>query len=89
MIDEIHFDQDAIRDLHLAKCFYDSLGRGDMFLNDFENQIYRIKTMPLAFQLRYKSIRIIKFENFPYTIHYTIVGDMAVILNILNQSQDF
>lgn len=89
MIDNIRFDDDAVRELHRAKCFFDTTGKGNDFLNDMENQLELVKAMPFAFQIRYKEVRIIKFEFFSYTIHYTVLSKTVIILNILNQFQDY
>lgn len=87
MVDKVRFDEDAKRELHRAKYFLDSIGKGEEFLDDLESQIAMILLMPLAFQLRYKEVKIIKFNHFTYTIHYTLNGNEIVILNILNQFQ--
>lgn len=89
MVDSVRFDEDAKLELHRAKCFYDSINKGEEFLDDMENQIAMILSMPFAFQIRYNEVRIIKFEHFSYTIHYTVNNDEIVILIILNQFQDF
>lgn len=89
MVNNVVFEDDAIRELNKAKCYFDSLGKGDLFFKDIENHIELIKEMPFAFQIRYKSVRIIALEKFSYTIHYTIYKKTIVVLNILNQSQDF
>ncbi|MEZ4792558.1 MAG: type II toxin-antitoxin system RelE/ParE family toxin [Gelidibacter sp.] len=89
MVDEVRYDDDAIRELHRAKCFFDSIDMGEAFLDDLETQIELISSMPYAFQVRYRDVRIIKFDNFSYTIHYTFAENKIIILNILNQFQDF
>ena len=89
MKDRLEFDEDAKLELHRAKCFFDSIGKGEQFLDDFENQIALIIKMPHAFQIRYRQVRIIGFNHFSFTIHYTIHKKEIVILNILNQYQDF
>ncbi|MEO1029894.1 MAG: hypothetical protein AAFX55_00735 [Bacteroidota bacterium] len=89
MEDKIRFDDDAIRELHRAKCFFDTIGKGREFLDDFENQIERIKAMPMAFQIRYREVRIINFSRFSFTIHYTFIHNKVIILNILNQFQEY
>jgi len=45
--------------------------------------------MPYAFQIRYRNIRIVKFDQFDYSIHYAISNKRIVILRILNQSQGY
>lgn len=89
MVDNIQFDEDATRELYRAKCYFDTLGKGDEFLDDLEDQIAIILSIPFAFQIRYNQVRIVRLDDFPYTIHYTINDNDIVILNILNQVQDF
>lgn len=89
MAGKVRYDEDAKNELHRAKCFFDSIEMGEAFLDDLETQISLILSMPSAFQVRYKDVRIIKFDHFSYTIHYTIAQNDIIILNILNQFQDF
>lgn len=90
MVDKISFENEAIKELDKAKCFFDSLNLADEFLDDFENQVALIRQMPYGFQIRYKNIRIIKFQKFSFTIHYIVLSESEIIIvNILNQSQDF
>jgi hypothetical protein len=89
MVDKVRFEKDAIKELNIAKCYFDSLDKGNLFINDFENQVSLITTMPEAFQIRYKQVRIISFSDFSYTIHYVFENNIIVIFNILNQYQDY
>lgn len=57
-------------------------------MEHLEDQI-AILNMPFAFQMRYNEVRIVNLDDFQYTIHYTINGNDIVILNIINQVQDF
>jgi len=86
---KVRFEKDAIVELNRAKCFFDSIGKGEQFLNDFENQITLILNMPEAFQIRYRKVRIVSFKYFSFTIHYTIDKNVIIILNILSQYQDY
>ncbi len=86
---KVRFEKDAVNELHKAKCYFESIGKGEQFLTDLENQIALLLTMPFSFQIRYKKVRIVSFENFPYTIHYTLYKDLIIILNILSQYQDY
>jgi len=86
---KVRFEKDAIVELNKAKCFFETIGKEKQFLTDFENQISLIKAMPAAFQIRYKKVRIISFEHFSYTIHYTIKNRIIIILNVLNQYQNY
>ena len=86
---KVRFEKDAIIELNRSKCFFDTIGKGEQFLIDFENQIALVVAMPEAFQIRYRKVRIVSFEYFSFTIHYTIDKDVIIILNILNQYQDY
>ena len=89
MEDKVRFEKDALIELNKAKCYFDSLEKGEQFLNDFENQIDLVIAMPEAFQVRYKQVRIINFDYFSFTIHYVFKNNIVIILNVLNQYQTY
>ncbi len=61
---KVRFEKDAVVELNRSKCFFDSIGKGEQFLNDFENQIALVLAMPEAFQIRYSTIEeIIKSRS--------------------------
>lgn len=90
MAKNYEFSEEAKLELHRAQCYFKLIGREDDFLNDLVNQLRRILSMPRAFQIRYKSIRVIYFEHFKYAIHYRVKenGDI-IIYNVLNQNQEY
>lgn len=89
MEDKVRLEKDALTELNKAKCYFDSLEKGEQFLNDFENQIDLVIAMPEAFQIRYKQVRIINLDYFSYTIHYVFKDNLIIILNVLNRYQDY
>lgn len=89
MEENYDISDEAKLELHKAKCYFQFLGREEEFFNDFLHQLRVILQMPYGFQVRYRDIRIVKFEQFEYSIHYNIYNDRIVILRVLNQRQNY
>lgn len=90
MTAKIIFTEDAKKDIHLAKCYLDTIDKGELFLDDLERQLEYIAFMPYAFQIRYRQVRIVVLETFSYSIHYVVQSEnLIIILNVLNQTKDF
>lgn len=83
------FSEEAERDLYLAVCYFKLTARDELFLDDITGQLKKILAMPEAFQVRYKSTRIVPLSRFRYSIHYTVFKGNIYILRVLNQKQDF
>jgi len=81
--------QEASIELHVAECYFASKNLSREFLKDFAKQLQFLKTTPHSFQIRYRGIRILNFEQFNYSIHYKVDNKEVVIYRILNQRQDF
>jgi hypothetical protein len=58
------------------------------FKISFKQSLGIIKKNPLLFQIRYDDVRIILFETFPYSIHYTINKNLIVVKAIYHTSRD-
>jgi plasmid stabilization system protein ParE len=58
------------------------------FKISFKQSLGIIKKNPLLFQIRYDDVRIILFETFPYSIHYTINKNLIVVKAIFHTSRD-
>lgn len=80
---------EASLELHRALCYFKLYDKENDFMDDLLEQLRTISSMPKAFQIRYKKVRIVSLENFHYSIHYSIFTDKVIILRILNQNQDF
>ena len=83
------FTQEAKLEFHKALCFMDFIGKKELFWDDTEKQLELIKQFPNAFQIKYKSIRIVSLEHFNYSLHYQVFEDYNLIHSFLNQSQNF
>ncbi|MGF1556966.1 type II toxin-antitoxin system RelE/ParE family toxin [Paucihalobacter sp.] len=83
------FSQEAELELYKAECYYKLHQKEQDFIDDLAVQLHIIQTMPYAFQIRYRNIRIVNFDYFDYSIHFAIHDGTIFILRILNQKQDF
>ena len=81
---------EAKTELHLALCYFKIKNSEDQFLNDLIKQLRLICSMPEAFQIRYRDVRIVSLSKFNYSIHYRVrANGSLVVYRILNQKQDF
>lgn len=85
----IKYSPEARTELHLATCYFKSIGKKEDFLDDFFKQIDRISIIPTAFQFRYRDVRIALLDHFSYAIHFMIYKDVVYILHIFGQKQDY
>lgn len=86
---EVQISREAQIELDVAGCFFRAKNLNEAFLDDFFRQIGFLETNPEAFQIKYRGIRILCFEQFNYSIHYIINKNQVFNLRILNQRQDF
>lgn len=89
MIVNYEMSDDAISDLHKAQCFFKFVNKENAFMENLLKQLRLVKSMPKAFQIRYRNIRIVQFSKFEYSIHYIVLDDKIRILKIINQRQNF
>ena len=90
MGENYRFSDEAELELHRALCYFKLIHKDGMFLDDLISQLRLIYSMPAAFQIKYKNIRILKFSKFNYSIHYMFKEDGDIIIyRILNQKQHF
>lgn len=85
----VRFTKDARIEFHKAKCFMEFSGKEEAFWEDIDKQLALILQFPSAFQVRYKDVRIIKLDQFNYSIHYMIKPYGVLVYRFLNKSQDF
>ena len=81
--------REAAVELHVAECYFASKSLSREFLNDFARQLQFLKTTPCSFQVKYKGIRALNFEQFNYSIHYKVDKEEVMIYRILNQKTEF
>ncbi|GGG40224.1 hypothetical protein GCM10010976_09810 [Bizionia arctica] len=89
MVVNYEISNEADLELHKALCYLKLFDKEDEFKDDLLDQLRVICSMPKAFQVRYKKVRIVNLEKFHYSIHYSIFKDKIIILRIINQNQDF
>ncbi|MGB0981019.1 MAG: type II toxin-antitoxin system RelE/ParE family toxin [Winogradskyella sp.] len=89
MEENFSFSEEVKHELHKISCYLEYLDKYEDFFKDFIRQLKLIKKMPFSFQVRYRDVRIISFDNFDYSIHYRIVHDEIFVVHILNQRQNF
>lgn len=63
-------------------------GVGDTFIDQLEKSLEFIKKNPEQYQIRYKDIRMVKVNQFPICLHYTIEGNTVFIHAALSTSRD-
>ena len=61
---------------------------GNDFLLSIENSLKTIEQDPLAFQLKYKNIRAIYTQHFPYGIFYFINKNDIVVVAVFHLSRN-
>lgn len=83
---KVKFSKDAKIDLHKAICYFKIYDKDNDFREDFRENVDTIKRFPEGFQIRYNRTRIIKLNKFKYSIHYSLVGDIILIVRITNQA---
>ncbi|MDT7828401.1 type II toxin-antitoxin system RelE/ParE family toxin [Pricia sp. S334] len=89
MVYNVRISKEAQIELDVAECFFREKNLHEDFLEEFFKQVEFLKSIPKAFELKYSDIRILRFEQFNYSIHYVIEEDKVLILRILGQRQDF
>lgn len=85
----LKFTDDALFDIEEITLWYEDQRKGLSY--DFElcleagiNEILRL---PLGFQQRYKEVKILFINRFPYGIHYILKQDQIVVIGIFHTSR--
>ncbi len=90
MEENYRFSDEAKLELHGALCYFKLMHKDDVFMDDLMSQSRLISSMPTAFQIRCRSVRILEFNKFNYSIHYRAKEDGDILIyHILNQKQNF
>ncbi|MCB8994970.1 MAG: type II toxin-antitoxin system RelE/ParE family toxin [Bacteroidales bacterium] len=82
MIYEVLFRKEALQDILEAIAWYEKnlVGLGDEFLIAVENEIHLIEQNPYLFEDKYKGIRKVITNRFPYIIYYRIESEKKVLI---------
>lgn len=84
------FSRTSDHDLKKATEYYNDkqTGLGDRLFNQVQNKIFKIVDNPLAYSIRYKNIRCVKIDRFPFMIHFIDEPDAIVIIGIIHTSRN-
>ena len=85
----IKVSKQAERDLIKARCHFKVYDLEEEFDNDLKKQTGYLKVNPFLFQVYYRNVRMVHFEEFRYSIHYIIKKDRVYILRVIHQKQRF
>jgi len=79
----------AESDLEDILAYYESKVQGlaNYFLDEVEFIEAILSKNPKAFQFRYKNMRAVPLNRFPYMVYYKIVGDTVFIILIISTHQ--
>ena len=77
----LKFTPEALQDIIEAANYYEDCkkGLGKRFRNEIKRKLIWIKEAPFVYAVRYKNVRFILTETFPYTIHFTIQENRQII----------
>lgn len=85
----LQFTHEALLDIENIVLWYEEQRTGLSY--DFElcleAGISEIMRMPLAFSKKYKNVKVVFIQRFPYGIHYVIKTNVIVIIGIFHTSR--
>ena len=70
---KIQIDKDALQDIQNATDWYNeaSKGLGTRFQKQVKAQINTLSKSPLAYSIRYSTVRCMLIKKFPFLVHFT------------------
>ena len=79
----------AQRELAEATAYYEaeSGGLGDAFLAEAEHAFSQVASFPEAFPVSYGHVRVKVLAAFPYSMHYSLLGDAVLVLALAHHSR--
>jgi toxin ParE1/3/4 len=79
----------ALREVGEARDWYEqqNTGLGEAFLAETESQLEKIQETPLLYAEPIPNVRCSHVRKFPYSIFYTIRGDLVFVLSVLGQAR--
>jgi toxin ParE1/3/4 len=85
----IHYYPKAENDLDTILDYYESKVQGlaSHFLDEVELIEDILRTNPRAFQIRYKNIRAVPLNRFPYIIYYRVGKESVDIILLMSSYQ--
>ena len=64
-------------------------GIGKQFVAAVDKAIGKIEAKPALYSQRYRDLRRVLVERFPYAVYYREIGNDVVVYAVLHQRQDF
>ncbi len=89
MVFMIHFSDEARLDLYDFRDYYSKISIESLikFDQSFTNAVARLESNTENFQKRYRDIRLIIMNVFPYSIHHIQENQTVYIQRVLHQKQ--
>ena len=89
MIFKIQISEEAEIQIFEAKFYYAEISTelAERFNSELIKTIDYLKENPEYFQNRYRGIRIVLTNKFPYSVHYVVKNKTVFVLKILHQKQ--
>lgn len=89
---KLYYYDEVVQDVREAKKWYREQQKGldSRFAKDVKASINRLQKNPLNYEIKYKNIRIVYCDIFPYAIHFYMneVEKQLVIVAIIHQHRD-
>jgi plasmid stabilization system protein ParE len=82
---------EAVQDFNEAKLWYKKTkvqGLSQRFANTVKTTITNLQKHPTLYAIRYKNVRVVHTDKFPYAIHFFIDNDLIVITAIIYAGRD-
>ena len=78
---KIQIDTDALEDIQNATDWYNlaSKGLGTRFQKQVKAQINTLTKNPLAYGIRYSSVRGMLIKRFPFLVHFTVDDTNSIV----------
>ena len=90
MIYRLIIKPSAEKDMEEAYVWYNQKqdGLGNRFLDQVERSLQYVVNNPHQYQFRYKEVRMIKVNRFPFCLHYTVEVDAIFVHAVLSTSRN-
>jgi len=86
---KIEFSDDAELQVQFAINYYDSINEilSNQLLDDLEHALMDVVTSPLIFQIRYRNVRLIHLQKFPFSVHFEVFDKNIQVYQFLHHKQ--
>jgi plasmid stabilization system protein ParE len=92
MLWQLYYYDEVSQDIREAKKWYAEQQKGldKRFTEDVKTSITRLQKNPLNYEVRYKNVRVVYCDIFPYSIHFYMdeAEERLVIIAIVHQHRN-